>query len=200
MHICRHAVLLLIPAPRELVKMASANEMLCCNMQVHHRSPTTRCRTAPPMSLHIPMGCPQGAHQGTGQQVFPRASIRCPRRGSSPQRPQAPCPTTWVGVLDRLACHHILGYPHLDPCLGRCRISGQVKFVVGVSGSYISLKAVAYHQSGCCGHQHICLFVTSVLSCIQSLFMHALEIFTQSHEHNTLFCQLAAYTICHCNQ
>jgi len=150
----------LIPAPRQSLQMASASEMLCCNLQVHHRSPTTRCRTAPPMSLRIQMGCPPGAHQGTGQQAFPRASIRCPRRGSSPLRPQAPCPTTWVGVLDRLACHHILGYPHLDPCLGRYRISGQVRFVVGVSGNCILLKAVTCHQSGCCGHQHISLFVT----------------------------------------
>jgi len=132
----------------------SANEMLCCIMQVHHRSPTTRCRTAPPMPLHIPMECPRGGHQWTGQQAFPRASIRCPRMGSSPLRPRAPCPTTWVGVLDHLACHHTLGYPHLDPCPGRYRISGQVRFVVEVSGSCIQLHWLLCR---CC----TCLFVTS---------------------------------------
>ena len=150
---------------------------------------------SPPYVPPYPNGMPPVGPPGDRPAGFPPGQHQMPPQGFIPPEASGAMPNYMGGGFRPPGMPPHLRLPPPGPLPGALQNKrpGKIRSwsfwqLRVTKGSCRSLIWLLYSSS------HL-LVGYSVLSCIQSLFMHAMDRFTQSHQHNTPFCQLAAYTI-----
>jgi len=141
--------------------------------------PYNQMQDSPPYVPPYPNGMPPGGPPGDRPAGFPPGQHQMPPQGFIPPEASGAMPNYMGGGFRPPGMPPHLRLPPPGPLPGALQNKrpGQIR-----SWSL----AVACHQSGCCGHQHICLFVVLVFyafsHCLRMLWIYSL-----SHMNTILF-------------
>ena len=153
--------------------------------------PYNQMQDSPPYVPPYPNGMPPGGPSGDRPAGFPPGQHQMPPQGFIPPEASGAMPNYMVGGFRPPGMPPHLRLPPPGPLPGALQNKrpGQI-----LSWSLWQLHII---KGSCIASIWLLWSLTHLL--VQALFMHALELFTESYQHNTLFCQLAD-TICHRNQ